>query len=95
MAFNIDYNQLLTSYSAITEKDQGHKSKPTAYKNVPDTQFADPVNHKYPIDEEHVIAALSITIPHLKMPDLEMSKLIQLVQSCAKELTDRMSRVHS
>ncbi len=46
-------------------------------------------------DDGHVIAALSITIPHLKMPDLEMSKLIQLVQSCAKELTDRMSRVHS
>ncbi len=44
---------------AITEKEQGHKSKPSEYKNISDTDFADPVNHKYPIDKEHVMAAWS------------------------------------
>ena len=43
-------------------------------------------------DEHHVIAALSITIPSTKLPDLEFKSLISLVQSCAKELTARMSR---
>jgi len=45
-------------------------------------------------DERHVIAALSITIPSVRMPDLDLQKLIALVISCAQELTDRMSRAH-
>jgi DNA-binding IclR family transcriptional regulator len=45
-------------------------------------------------DDHHVIAALSITIPSPKLPEPEAKKLIALVQSCAQELTTRMSRVH-
>jgi len=47
------------------------------------------------MDHEHqTVAALSITIPSPKLPDLETKKLIALVQSCAQELTARLSRVH-
>ena len=45
-------------------------------------------------DDHHVIAALSITIPSPKLPEPEAKKLIALVQSCAQELTTRMSQVH-
>ncbi len=37
----------------------GNVTKPKEYENIPDGQFADPVNYKYPIDETHIKAALS------------------------------------
>ncbi len=48
-----------TPFAAIAEKDEGHKTKPAKYKHIPDNEFADPVNFKYPIDREHVVAAWS------------------------------------
>ena len=45
-------------------------------------------------DEHHVIAALSVTIATANLPDSELKSLIALVQSCAQELTARMSRTH-
>jgi rubrerythrin len=41
----------------VDQKTEGHKSKPKEYEHVPDDQFADPVNFKYPLDKEHVSAA--------------------------------------
>jgi hypothetical protein len=41
------------------KKEEGHKTKPSEYKDVPDSEFADPTNHKYPIDAAHVQAAWS------------------------------------
>jgi len=41
----------------IEQKPEGHKSKPKEYVHIPDDQFADPANFKYPLDEEHVQAA--------------------------------------
>jgi len=43
----------------ITPKEGGHLTKPEEYKDIPDDQFADPVNYRYPIDPEHVRAALT------------------------------------
>ncbi len=34
-------------------------SKPAEYAHIPDDQFADPKNYKYPIDQEHIHAAMS------------------------------------
>lgn len=42
----------------ISPKEGGHLTKPDEYKNVPDDQFADPVNYRYPVDKEHAAAAL-------------------------------------
>ena len=44
---------------AIGKKEEGHRTKPPKYKHIPDSQFADPVNYKYPLDCEHVQAAWS------------------------------------
>jgi cation transport regulator ChaB len=41
----------------IEEKKEGNKSKPKDYETIPDNEFADPVNYKYPIDATHVEAA--------------------------------------
>jgi len=43
----------------ISIKENGHVTKPSEYSNLGDEDFADPVNYKYPIDEEHIRAALS------------------------------------
>jgi rubrerythrin len=43
----------------IDQKTEGHRTKPAEYKDVPDSEFADPVNFKYPLDESHVQAAWS------------------------------------
>lgn len=43
----------------IGVKDGGNVTKPGEYANLSDDQFADPVNYRYPIDEEHVQAALA------------------------------------
>jgi len=40
-------------------KDNGNLTKPAEYENIDDDEFADPVNYKYPIDAEHIKAALS------------------------------------
>jgi len=45
-------------------------------------------------DQRRVIAALSITIPSLRLPDLDVKKMIPLVLSCAQDLTERMRRAH-
>ena len=45
------------SFLAISVKKEGHRSKPAKYKHIPDDEFADPVNFKYPIDKKHVQAA--------------------------------------
>lgn len=39
--------------------DGGNVTKPSKYESVSDEDFADPVNYAYPIDEDHVQAALS------------------------------------
>lgn len=43
----------------ISIKENGHVTKPGEYSDLDDEDFADPVNYKYPIDEEHIRAALS------------------------------------
>ena len=42
----------------IQPKQGGNLTKPSEYEKIPEDQFADPVNWKYPIDAEHVDAAL-------------------------------------
>jgi len=42
----------------INPKQGGNLTKPSEYENIPEDQFADPVNWKYPIDADHVDAAL-------------------------------------
>ena len=42
----------------IKPKRGGNLTKPSEYEKIPEDQFADPVNWKYPIDAEHVDAAL-------------------------------------
>jgi hypothetical protein len=43
----------------IAPKDGGNLTKPSEYANIPDDQFADLTNYRYPVDAEHVQAALS------------------------------------
>ncbi len=43
----------------IGVKADGHGTKPGKYKDIPDDEFGDPVNYKYPLDEEHIHAALA------------------------------------
>ncbi len=43
----------------IAIKDGGHVTKPGQYEHIPDDEFADPVNYRYPIDAEHIHAALA------------------------------------
>lgn len=38
-------------------KENGSVTKPSEYANVPDDDFADPVNYAYPVDPDHVMAA--------------------------------------
>lgn len=38
-------------------KDGGNVTKPGEFSDLSDDQFADPVNYRYPIDAEHVMAA--------------------------------------
>jgi hypothetical protein len=40
-------------------KDGGNVTKPEEFASIPDGDFADPVNYKYPVDAEHVQAALT------------------------------------
>ena len=42
----------------IKPKQGGNLTKPSEYEKIPEDQFADPVNWKYPIDADHVDAAL-------------------------------------
>jgi len=42
----------------IGVKDGGNVTKPSEFSGVDDDQFADPVNYRYPIDKDHVDAAL-------------------------------------
>ena len=35
-----------------------HLTKPAEYAHIPESQFADPVGYNYPIDKEHVLAAI-------------------------------------
>jgi len=42
----------------IQPKQGGHLSKPAEFEKVPEEQFADPVNWRYPIDATHCDAAL-------------------------------------
>jgi hypothetical protein len=39
-------------------KQDGNLTKPGEFASIPDDEFADPVNFKYPIDKDHVQAAL-------------------------------------
>lgn len=43
----------------ISPKPGGSPTKPADFENVPEDQFADPVNYRYPVDAEHVMAALA------------------------------------
>lgn len=51
-------NERSEKYS-IGVKEGGHVTKPSEYDGLSDNQFADPVNYRYPIDKEHIKAALS------------------------------------
>ena len=42
----------------IEIKQDGNITKPNEYSSIPEDQFADPVNFKYPVDAAHVQAAL-------------------------------------
>ena len=42
----------------IGVKEGGHLTKPEEFKDIPDEQFADPVNYRYPVDKKRVVAAL-------------------------------------
>jgi hypothetical protein len=44
---------------AIAVQDGGNVTKPAEFESLTDAQFADPVNYRYPIDADHVQAALS------------------------------------
>jgi len=43
----------------IEPKEGGNLTKPSEYDALDDDEFADPVNYRYPIDSEHIQAALS------------------------------------
>jgi len=43
----------------IEPKPSGNLTKPQEYEDIPEDQFADPVNWKYPVDAEHVQGALN------------------------------------
>ncbi len=43
----------------IGVKEGGNVTKPSKYKDVPDDEFGDPVNYRYPLDEDHIHAALA------------------------------------
>lgn len=47
-----------TKYN-IAIKDGGNVTKPSKYESIDDSDFADPVNYSYPINAEHIQAALS------------------------------------
>lgn len=47
------------SKHGIGAKEGGNKTKPSKYKDIPDDEFGDPVNYRYPLDEEHIHDALS------------------------------------
>jgi len=42
----------------IEIKEGGNVTKPGEYKNLSDSQFSDPVNYRYPIDEAHYLGAI-------------------------------------
>jgi hypothetical protein len=42
----------------ISVKKDGHLTKPDEFKDLPEDQFADPVNYRYPVDKDHADAAL-------------------------------------
>jgi len=42
----------------IKPKQGGNLTKPSEYEKIPEDQFADPVNWKYPVDADHVDGAL-------------------------------------
>ena len=44
-------------YPISFKEGKGHLTKPKEYSHVPDGQFADPCNYKYPITKEYVMAA--------------------------------------
>lgn len=43
----------------ISPKEGGHLTKPSEYEDVPEDQFADPVNYRYPVTEKYVKGALT------------------------------------
>jgi len=43
----------------ISPKEDGHITKPSEYEDVPEDQFADPVNYRYPVTERYVKGALT------------------------------------
>jgi DNA-binding IclR family transcriptional regulator len=69
------------------ERSQGYSLSQGGFEDAISTLAAPVLD-----DDRHVIAALSITIPSAKLPDLELESLISMVQSCAQELSARMSR---
>jgi len=49
----------------IAPKEDGNLTKPSEYEKIPDDQFADLTNYRYPVDAEHVQGALT----YLNQPD--------------------------
>ena len=43
----------------IEPKDGGNLTKPGEYEDIPEDQFADPVNWRYPVDADHVKGAVT------------------------------------
>ncbi|MDA8170310.1 MAG: hypothetical protein M0Z48_00575 [Nitrospiraceae bacterium] len=72
----------------IGMKAGGNRTKPSRYKDIPDDEFADPVNYRYPLDEEHIHAALAYWAnPHNReqYSSEEVKKITARILAAAKK----------
>jgi len=80
----------------IQPKEGGHLTKPSEYEDVPEDQFADPVNYRYPVTEKYVNGALT----YFNQPDNRraggyshdeavriMTKIVQAALNASIEVT--------
>lgn len=70
----------------IGVKKGGNISKPSEFAGVADEDFADPVNYRYPVDKDHVQAALSyFNVPENRSDYSaeEQAKILQKIVSSA------------
>ncbi len=72
----------------IGMKVGGNRTKPGKYAHVPDDEFGDPVNYRYPLDEEHIHAALAYWAkPHNRdqYSKEEVEKITSRILAAAKK----------
>lgn len=72
--------------SGIGVKEGGSITKPSEYKDIPDSQFADPTNYAYPIDKDHVLAAYR----YFAKPDNQKKYTPEEVKIIAKKIVDAL-----